>query len=208
MKLKKSVTDLRKEFELKLDEVYKIRTNSLRRSVGIRTGTKKKINNALISQYKNKLRSLTIDIFKSQIDKEIRNHITEVKPWKVEGHGRDPQRYNFTRWFKKELGDCRNFVYTFKDSAGKYIYIGRTQNGRQRPANHFKVYWFNEVKRIEILLMNKTAVPLVECLLIHRHSPKRNKQPQGQKQHYARKCFICQIHKDIDLQMEQTLNKK
>jgi len=198
------LNQLRMEFEGTLNSAFKIRTAELRKSVGIKTGKKRNLNQ---KEIKEKLKGLSIAIHEDEIKKLLKPHIQNKSIWVVEGWGAKNKVIAFKKWFKETNKDEKNFVYIFNGEK-QPIYIGRTQNGKSRPANHFVKHWFGGVKSIDIIPLSKSRVPKIECLAIHYYRPSRNDMKHGSKQKYGRECFICKIHEKIDTDILHTLNKK
>jgi hypothetical protein len=189
-----------KSFERELNNLFRQRTDWLRRKVGTRTAGKppkfgrKKVNAGIRNLQELASNALAHKLAKS----EFNDHVASRKNYHVKGHGRDDKKAEFEKWFDDRFGKTKGLVYAFWGNHKKCIYVGRTGSHGSRPSSHVEKFWFSGVKRIKIFdIRGKSHIPKLECLAIHYFQPTRNKNSAATKK-WTKACPLCEIHKHIE----------
>ena len=188
-----------KQFEKKLDKLFRQRTRWFRTILGSRKQGKppefdrRKVNAAI-----KKLQSLALKALSSKyLRAELKQHARQKRSWHVKGYGIDDKKNRFEKWFRKSIQAKRGCIYIFWGKHKKCIYIGRTGSGGKRPSAHFQKYWFSKVTRITIFPISpRSQIPKLECIAIHRFQPIRNKYKASTKK-WTKKCPLCKITRHI-----------
>ena len=183
-----------KEFTRKLDKLFRVRTNWLRRSVGqSKPGnpplwSKKKVSKAL-TQLEAIARTIITKTRAKQGFDEAIDHSRQWHPKKNKGWNREDKKNRFGKWFDEEIG-TGNCIYAFWKKK-RCLYVGKTENGKSRPQSHFSKHWFNAATRIDIYVVKSTSlIHKAECLAIDRWDPIHNKK-RSAKTKYRKKCPVC-----------------
>jgi hypothetical protein len=188
-----------KLFNRKLDELYQARTYDLRREIAREKESAippprfdKRMRNSTIKE----LRALATRVLRKRLFLQaIQRFDVKKRQWHIEGDGTE-RRTKLRAWLKHRVPAHRGKVYVFWEDPSRCLYVGRTL-GRRRPAHHSKRDWFARARRIDVYYTrNKSAVPSLECLAIHRFDPSENKV-KAAKQKGARKCQLCQVTRKI-----------
>jgi len=88
------------------------------------------------------------------------------------------------------------YIYIFW-SGKKCKYVGKSIVGGTRPQIHFEKYWFNDVTKINIYSTSqRSQIPKLECLAIHRFEPSVNCYKPSFSGN-AKSCPICDTEKLI-----------
>lgn len=191
---------LKKEFERKLEKLFLRRTSWLRQAIGKkRPGPPHIFNRKRVESALAELLVLAEEIlvkergrrqFVGTWDKKSQWHVKRGK-----GFGISAKQKTFRKWYDKKIGN-NNCVYVFW-AKRKAIYVGRTENGKGRPAGWFDRAWFQPATRIDIYsVKRKSVVPMAECLATHLFKPTENKNSSSTKK-YAKKCPIHKASKEI-----------
>lgn len=200
-----------KQFETKLQSLFRRRTAWLRSSVG-----RKKLGRAPIfskdivekklKELESVARSILIDRRGKSAFKNSYNNKHSWHPKRGKGHGIPAKKENFDRWYEKDV-KSRNCVYVFW-SKRRCLYVGRTQRGKGRARAHFEKYWFSRTTRIDIYtVVNSSGVSRLECLAIDLFNPRINKNKASKKK-YDKKCPICSATKDIHQELKSVFKSK
>lgn len=115
----------------------------------------------------------------------------------MKGRGWEEQRDNFKDWYKKRF-KFRNCIYIiFDNRKNKCVYVGRSENGGNRPASHFDKKWVHSSFRIDVYgVKAKSQLSKLECLSIHRFEPKNN-YVKAAKHDLDKHCPICKGNRTI-----------
>ena len=90
------------------------------------------------------------------------------------------------------------YIYIFW-SGKKCKYVGKSIVGGTRPQIHFEKYWFNDVTKINIYSTSqRSQIPKLECLAIHRFEPSVNCYKPSFSGN-AKSCPICDTEKLIKI---------
>lgn len=193
------------KFERELEKLFQHRTSWLRKAVGKKSpGRPHVFNRRKVEPKLRELGELAADILvRRRARKEFRRVVDGTRQWHVKrgkGWGIDARKTTFKRWYEKRIGN-KNCVYAFW-SGRESVYVGRTLNGKGRPAGWFDRVWFRPVTRIDIYSVGgKSEVPKVECLAAHLFNPTVNKNSPS-KRKYAKKCPICSAKKEINRELK------
>jgi hypothetical protein len=185
------------EFSRQLDKLFHARTHWLRILFGgKKPGPPPLFGRRKVSYGIAKLQTIASDAFARKLSKaEFSKFTTTKRAWHVKGHGRPEKRRKFDQWFEQNVGNDKCIYVFWKSKA--CVYVGRTGNGGSRPQNHFEKFWFGGVTRVDIYpVRQRSQIPKLECLAIHRFQPMRNKS-KASSQKWQKKCPMCKIHRDI-----------
>lgn len=198
----------KKQFEKELNKLINRRIFSILQLANIkRAGANPSFSKNNLKKAKAKLADLLIEIHNSDLQKR---HKILYK--KVCGHDVIPnvrstnKRKFFKNWFDDQFGKSKvqNFIYVLKKD-DLPVYVGRTQNGRGRPDQHFKSRMgFN---KIDILPSGRRDIVANECALIHLYHPKYNAIKSGNIKH-ASKCPVCKKINEMNKHLDWMFNKK
>ncbi len=193
------------KFERGLQRLFYRRTSWLRQAIGKnRPGRPHVFNRKNVEPKLEELGELATQILvRRRARREFHKTVEEKRQWHVKrgkGHGIDPKRERFKRWYDKSIGN-RNCVYVFW-APHECVYVGRTIRGHGRPAGWFDRVWFQPVTRIDIYSVRRQSeVPKVECLATHLFDPKENKNWPSIGR-YTKKCPICKATREIDHELK------
>lgn len=196
------------EFNRQLDAVFKRRTYWLRTEIGGRpAGAQLRFTKAKLDEAILKLQSLASEVIATdQAKKEFSDLVVKKKQWHIKGRGRPEKKSRFDTWISQNFNH-RNLIYIFWNGR-KCLYVGKTENGKGRPQDHFDKFWFSEATRIDIYaVQQKTQVLKLECLAKHRFLPSRNKIDPPTKKWY-KKCPVCALHEQIYSEMRSIFGRK
>ncbi len=189
------------QFRKELHKLIELRTAWLFKKMGQRViGKPPKLSNKKIEQSIAKIQDNASKIFVNKISKyEFNKKKRIIKNHKIIGRGVRNKQDDIKRWYDTHI-KSQYCVYMFFDNYNKCIYVGRTSNGKHRPASHCDKYWFKSVKRIKVIATQKADTPKIECMATHRYLPKYNIiAPSSSK--WTKKCPICKVHSDIKTEL-------
>ncbi|MGD1155990.1 MAG: hypothetical protein ABSA41_09195 [Terriglobia bacterium] len=189
-----------KSFERELNNLFRQRTDWLRRRLGTsRPGKppefgRKKVDTGIL-----KLQAIASDALAHKLAKsEFNAHVASRKNYHVKGRGPDDKKAKFEEWFDARFGKTKGLIYAFWGDRRKCIYVGRTGSHGSRPSSHMEKFWFSGVKRVTIFAVRgKSHIPKLECLAIHYFQPTRNKNKAATKK-WTKACPLCKTHKYIE----------
>lgn len=192
------------EFHRVLDELFERRTSWLRKVVD--KGRKQRPQIFDPERRRNgieKLKKLATECLAGNLaKKEFKATIDKKKQWrctKSKGWSRDDKREHFDDWFSRNI-PYKNCIYVFWKGR-RAEYVGRAVQGKGRPHDHFKKFWFNGVTRIDIYSTSLASqIPKLECLAIHLWEPKQNGLKASIPK-WAKKCPVCTVHRLISEQL-------
>jgi hypothetical protein len=189
------------KFDRELEKLFNRRTSWLRQAIGKnKPGRPHVFNRKKVGPKLRELGELAAQIVaRRRARKEFRRVVDGKRQWHVKrgkGFGIDAKRKTFKRWYDKRIGN-KNCVYVFW-SGKECVYVGRTSQGKWRPAGWFDRVWFQPVSRIDIhSVLRPSEVPKAECLAKHLFDPAENKNRPSIGS-YTKKCPICEATKEID----------
>lgn len=192
-----------KSFERELNNLFRRRTDWLRRRVGAKgAGKPPEFSRKKVGKGIRKLQTIASDAFARKLAKsEFNEHVASRKNYGVKGRGPYDKREKFEEWFATHFRKRKGLIYVFWGNRKKCIYIGRTGSHGSRPSSHFEKFWFTGVKRITIFsVKGRSHVPKLECLAIHRFQPTRNKNKAATKK-WTKACPLCTTHKHIESEL-------
>lgn len=184
---------LKREFDHLLADLYRARTHRLRSANWPSRGSAPKLTKSKIRNTVSRLQDISREAyFRSKEGKNSLRGIDYKRQWhpkRGKGWGPNAKVRMFKKWYDLSI-TSPNCVYVFW-SKKKCLYIGRTLNGKGRPASHFVKYWFKRVTRIDVYgFYGKRQVPKFECLLTHKLNPIYARTKPAQKR-YSSNCPIC-----------------
>jgi len=192
-----------KSFERELNELFRQRTDWLRRKLGTRTpGAPPKFGRRKVNDGIEELQTLASSALARKLAKsEFNEHVAFRKNYQVRGHGRPDKKRRFEDWFYAHFPKTKGLIYAFWGKHKRCIYIGRTGSRGSRPSSHFEKFWFSHVRRITIFAIKGTRhVPKLECLGIHHFQPARNKNKASTKK-WTKACPLCETHRHIESEL-------
>lgn len=195
------------EFNKKLNDAFKRRTRWLRDSIwGATPGKPHKWTKKERAKIISDLQGIAENAFAGKFAKrELKEHST--KRWyQVVGSNREKKKSLFIDWYNRTI-DNDSCVYIFfkKDRA---LYVGRTENGKNRPASHFDTFRTTGVTRVTIHKINNVSqLGKLECLTWHNLRPMHNKKTPPNNL-YEKKCPLCEIHDYIASELKEIFNFK
>lgn len=193
------------KFEKELQRLFYRRTSWLRKAIGKnRPGRPHIFNRKKVEPKLYELGELATHILvKRRARREFRRAVDRKRQWHVKrgkGFGIDAKQRQFRRWYEKHIGN-KNCVYAFWSNK-ECVYVGRTSQGKGRPAGWFDRVWFQPVTRIDIYsVRRRSEVPKAECLAVHLFDPSVNKNWPSIGS-YTKKCPICKATKEIDHELK------
>jgi len=199
-----------KTFERELNCLFRQRTDWLRRKLGVKGAGKppqfsrKKVNTGIKRLQLIASNALAHKLARAEFDE----HVTFKKNYHIKGHGPDDKKKRFEKWFDSHFQKRRGLIYSFWGTRRRCIYIGRTGPRGSRPSLHFHKFWFSGVKRVTVFsIRQKSHVPKLECLAIHRFQPARNKNKAATKK-WTKACPLCTTHKYIEGELRSIFRLK
>lgn len=191
-----------KKFETTLNELFKRRTEWLCREItDFKPGPPNAWNKKIRDSGVNSLLEIAEDILATDFaKKEFEKHPPKYRI-KIKGWGDDKKKDNFKTSYDENIS-MKNCVYIFFGKNNKCLWVGRTEDGKGRPASHFEKKWAKDATRINIYpVNNKTQLHPLECLAWHSFTPKFNKnKPARGKNEKA--CPMCNILHNINTEMK------
>lgn len=194
------------QFRRELTKLYDLRTYEVRSLVfgKPKPGKAPKLTRSRRTESIRKLQDLaTAELAKPLAKEKFDYYVSRRKSWHIKkgkGHGHEAKKTAFKAWFEGEFDAKASCIYIFWKGR-KCIYVGKTASGKNRPVQHFVKFWFSHATRIDVYhVSTKTALPMLECLAIHRFSPVRNKQKAETKK-WTSKCPLCEVHKGIQAEI-------
>lgn len=193
-----------KEFDRKLDRLFKDRTDWLRSLTRtMKPGAPPKFNRKKVDKVITRLRALTEDALISSGKLKPLGEFWDVRkqwhPKKGKGRGINSKKASFKAWYSDYVG-YKNCVYVFwrsKNRKRTCLYVGRTLNGHGRPSSHFKRKWFRRATRIDVFgSRTKRIVPAFECRMTHQLDPKHSRIKPSTRKYYSR-CEICEAQRKV-----------
>lgn len=189
-----------KSFERELNNLFRQRTDWLRRKLGTsRAGKPPEFRRKKVDAGILKLQAIASDALARKLAKsEFNEHVASRNNYHVKGRGPDDKKAKFEKWFDARFGKTKGLIYAFWGNHRKCIYVGRTGSHGSRPSSHMEKFWFSGVKRVTIFAVSgKSHIPKLECLAIHYFQPTRNKNKAATKK-WTKACPLCKTHKYID----------
>lgn len=190
-------TQLQKEFDEQLRELFERRTHWVRSKIRKPTVGKpptfsRKNVDAAIDRLDNLVEA---SLLREHAVVSLSDLYDEKRQWHSKGWGVEKKRKEFLMWYDAKIAN-NNCVYVFW--AGKKCrYVGRTLNGKNRPQAHFYKKWFPSVTRVDIYhSKTKRDIPKLECLATHRFKPSHSIIKPSSKKWFSR-CPICEAQKMI-----------
>jgi len=191
------------QFNRTLDRLYERRTDKLRhlligKSAPFLTLTK--------ARRESKIRELeeiaSEALAKKMAKRGFKALVIGKKTWRTKGWGTDKKKKIFRAWVRRKIPPKRGKIYVFWKKR-ECRYVGRTRRRGSRPSDHFKRRWFNGTTRIDVYsARQRSSIPLLECLAIHRFQPTRNKV-KAATANWTPKCPLCAIHKKIRTELRK-----
>lgn len=187
-------------FSRQLVDLFERRTHWLRARVNKPgRGRAPSLNRSTVTRGIDRLQKLASACLAAQYARrEFDKTVDQHKQWHVtkrKGRGWREKKRSFGRWYTTNI-DHRNCIYVFWNRS-KCLYVGKTVRGRGRPQSHFGKIWFPRATRIDIYSTSqKSQVPRLECLAIHRFNPSENRQRAALKK-WTKKCPVCIVHSQI-----------
>lgn len=130
---------------------------------------------------------------------EFRKLGVRWKTWTAKGKGEQRKKI-FSSWARERLPRHDGKVYVIFGRS-RCLYVGRTVGSGKRASKRLPKPGFQRATKVRIYYIPKRkAVPLLECLAIHRFRPKYNKI-RAAREAWARKCPLCAVRKDIGSEM-------
>src|ERR1700722_6204786 len=182
-----------KTFERELNNLFRQRTDWLRRKLGARgIGKPPQFGRKKVDTGIEKLQEIASVALASKLAKsEFDEHVASSRNYHVKGHGYEQKKEKFEAWFAIKFKKTKGLVYAFWGNHNKCIYIGRTGSHGSRPSSHFDKIWCSGVKRVTIFVIKgKSHIPKLECLAIHRFQPIQNKNKAATKK-WTKACPLC-----------------
>ena len=198
-------------FNRQLDGLFHQRTYRLRSLVSKPgRGRTPEFNRAKITRGIRELQQLASNCLATQYARrEFDTTVDQHKKWQItasKGRGWREKQRAFGRWYANKI-DHRNCIYVFWQRS-KCLYIGKTVRGRGRPQSHFSKIWFPKATRVDIYSTSqKSQVPRLECLAIHRFQPSENQQRAATKK-WTKKCPVCVVHAEIRWELRRIFSLK
>jgi hypothetical protein len=197
------------EFNQKLDKLFHDRTHWLRAIVK----TTKRGKPPVVDKYKvdatiDDMQQLASECVAEKYAKdEFAALVKKKKQWHVRGWGPDSKKDKFLTWLDEHV-TYSNYIYIFWGNNKRCLYVGKTEDGGNRPTAHFEKYWFVQAKRVDIHAVSaRTQVLKLECLAKHRFLPIYNKILPPTKLWY-KKCPVCEVHVLIHDEMRRIFGLK
>lgn len=189
-----------KTFEHELNNLFRQRTDWLRRKLGARgVGKPPEFSRRKVNVGIEKLQNIASDALAHKLAKsEFNEHVVSRRNYRVKGRGYEDKKEKFEKWFTVKFKKTKGLIYVFWGNHNKCIYVGRTGAHGSRPSSHFEKFWFSSVKRVTIFaIRGKSHIPKLECLAIHHFQPMRNKNRASTKK-WTKACPLCTTHKYIE----------
>jgi len=189
-----------KSFERELNNLFRQRTDWLRRKLGTsKAGKPPEFSRKKVGAGIRKLQAIASNALAHKLAKsEFNEHVVSRKNYHVKGRGPDDKKAKFEEWFAARFGKTKGLIYTFWGDHTKCIYVGRTGSHGSRPSSHMEKFWFSGVKRVTIFAVSgRSHIPKLECLAIHYFQPTRNKNKAATKR-WTKACPLCETHKHIE----------
>lgn len=188
-----------RKFDEKLSSLLIARVYPLKASVWPKIGKPPRVTKSKREKTIREIRDLVTEtLLKTKSSKEIFKDHQYKRQWhpkRGKPRGIAAKKSAFKKWYEKKI-TVRNCVYIFWQDS-KCLYVGRTINGKHRPANHFKKKWFRKATRIDIYAFDlKRDVPRYECMRTHRHHPSESKIKPSRHKYYSR-CPICETNREV-----------
>jgi len=199
-----------KSFERELDKLFVRRTHWLRQELGRKgAGKPPQFSRRTVNDAIANLQLIASDALADKLAKdEFEAHVSWKKNYHVAGRGVADKKKRFERWLKKNFSKTRGLIYAFWDGSRRCEYVGKTGSGGQRPSAHFEKFWFNRVTRVTIYdVSQKSHIPKLECLAIHRLRPRRNKNKAATKK-WTKACPLCTTHRYIESDLRSLFRLK
>jgi hypothetical protein len=190
-------------FERELNRLFHKRTHWLRQKLGAKgAGKPPEFRRGTVDAGISKLQVIASDALAHQLAKEeFDTYVTSRSNYHVKGWGPQDKKKEFEKWFATRFHKSKGLIYAFWGNDRKCIYIGRTGSGGSRPSSHFQKYWFSPVKRITIFsIKQRSHIPKLECLAIHRFRPTHNINKAATKK-WTKACPLCTTHKYIEREL-------
>ena len=117
-----------KTFERELNNLFRQRTDWLRRKLGAKgAGKPPKFGRKKVNAGIRKLQEKASDALASKLAKaEFNEHVGARKNYHVRGRGAEDKKKKFEKWFARRF-DTKGLIYAFWGNRKKCIYIGRTR---------------------------------------------------------------------------------
>ncbi len=186
-----------KQFQTKLDNLFRAHTNPLRTQLGLKIrGKKTVVNRSKVQKTIKELQNIASQIIQGRIARiKFDQNIKKSHSRKLFGRGVKAQSRNLEQWISKTFEDHSNFVYVFWRGK-ECLYVGRTGNGGKRPSAHLSHKWCNATRIKIYAARTPSQTPMLECLAIHRFKPKKN-VARASMVKWQKKCPICKLNKEI-----------
>jgi hypothetical protein len=196
------------KFRKKLNDLFESRIHWLKSDImKMNPGKPPVFTKKTVDKTVSELQEIAFYIKRKRYNVIFNNIVRQKKQWhtkKGKGWSRDAKIESFTNWFLKNI-KFKNYIYIFWDKK-KCKYVGRSINGVGRPQNHFKLYWFSYITRIDIYATKKrTDVPRIESLAYYLFKPKENYyKPSIPK--WAKACPIRETDNNIRYEVKKIFN--
>lgn len=196
-----------KQFKKTLNGLFERRTGWLRREIhNFKPGPPLKWDKGRLYKTIEELQEIARNALAEKLaKKEFKQRPCYRK--KISGWGDDEKKRNFEKWYDKKVAD-EKCVYVFVGKTGDCLWVGRTKDGKKRPASHLEKSWAKDTKQINIYpVKNKTDLHKLECLAWHRFRPKKNKNKPAREKN-AKKCPMCGILRIINTEIKSIFRFK
>src|SRR5579863_1187117 len=170
------------EFNVILDRLYERRTDKLRHLLRRKHGPLLTLTKEKREEKIDELEEIVSKALAKKIARKHFNRLVKRKRmWRIKGRGPDKELNEFHAWVSNKISRKRGKVYVFWRGR-ECRYVGRTRGRGTRPGRHFSRGWFNGTTRIDIYVAHqRTSIPSLECLAIHRFRPTKNKVRAGRE---------------------------
>jgi hypothetical protein len=188
------MSTLRTKFKFKLDELWRRRTEQLRRQVGLADsfrplGFSRPIRDHLIGE----LVDLATDLLRLQAKTDFSRIVDGYKRHHLRGWGWKKRSENFVSWV--DTIPSKPIVYSFWKN-NQCLYTGKGKSPR-RLKNYCKTIYLHQADRINVhIIRSPSFLPMAECLAVHCNGPTDNKSKPG-KTKWGKACPVCKVHDQI-----------
>jgi len=193
-------------FNRELQDLFERRTHWLRAHVSKPgPGRAPALNRATVTRGISRLQELASKCLATQYARrEFDKTVDQHRQWHVtssKGRGWRAKKKTFGEWYAGNI-DHRSCVYAFWHKS-RCLYVGKTDHGRGRPQSHFSKIWFPRVTRIDVYSTSqKSQIPRLECLAIHRFDPSENRHKAATKK-WTKKCPVCVVRAEIKKELRR-----
>jgi hypothetical protein len=198
-------------FNRELEDIFQRRTHWLRARISKPgPGRAPAFSRATVTRGIHRLQALASEcLAKQYARREFDEAVDQRKQWHItsrKGRGWREKKKAFGSWYARKI-DHRNCVYVFWHKT-RCLYVGKTIRGRGRPQSHFSKIWFPRVTRVDIYSTSqRSQIPRLECLAIHRFNPSENRQ-KAAKTKWTKKCPVCAVHGEIRKELRRIFSLK